>query len=164
MTNTAELDRLSINTIRTLSIDAVQAANSGHPGTPMALAPLAYTIWNRILRFDPQDSIWPNRDRDVSAGGDRASILASEYPREQRDHGAEEQHRRNRGEELEVGSVDDDVTRQVKERQTLEPGPDEAGDDQRGAENDEQAVHDGQDYKVRATQARQQFAIATSSI
>ncbi|HZL69416.1 MAG TPA: hypothetical protein VFC29_19045, partial [Candidatus Limnocylindrales bacterium] len=56
----AQLDLLCINTIRTLSIDAVQAANSGHPGTPMALAPLAYTIWNRVMRFDPQDPIWPN--------------------------------------------------------------------------------------------------------
>src|SRR6266436_6743772 len=60
-----ELDLLAINTIRTLSIDAVQAAKSGHPGTPMALAPLVYTIWNRVMRFDPQDPIWPNRDRFV---------------------------------------------------------------------------------------------------
>jgi hypothetical protein len=52
MTN-EQLDQLAINTIRTLSIDAVQQANSGHPGTPMALAPLVYTIWNRVLRFDP---------------------------------------------------------------------------------------------------------------
>ena len=50
-----KLDQLCINTIRTLSIDAVQQAKSGHPGTPMALAPLVYTIWNRVLRFDPQD-------------------------------------------------------------------------------------------------------------
>ena len=57
-----ELDQLAINTIRTLSIDAVQQAKSGHPGTPMALAPLVYTIWNRVLGFDPQDPIWPNRD------------------------------------------------------------------------------------------------------
>jgi transketolase len=77
MTNTAELDRLSINTIRTLSIDAVQAANSGHPGTPMALAPLAYTIWNRILRFDPQDPIWPNRDRFVLSNGHASMLLWS---------------------------------------------------------------------------------------
>src|SRR5580765_1115312 len=56
----AELDQLAINTIRTLSIDAVQTANSGHPGTPMALAPLVYTLWNRVMRFDPQDPIWPN--------------------------------------------------------------------------------------------------------
>ena len=59
----AELDQLSINTIRTLSIDAVERAKSGHPGTPMALAPLVYTLWNRVMRFDPQDPIWPNRDR-----------------------------------------------------------------------------------------------------
>ena len=60
-----DLDQLAINTIRTLSIDAVQQAKSGHPGTPMALAPLAYTIWNRVMRFDPEDPIWPNRDRFV---------------------------------------------------------------------------------------------------
>ena len=60
-----ELDQLAINTIRTLSIDAVQQAKSGHPGTPMALAPLVYTIWNRVMRFDPKDPIWPNRDRFV---------------------------------------------------------------------------------------------------
>jgi transketolase N-terminal domain/subunit len=55
-----ELDRLAINTIRTLSIDAVQEAKSGHPGTPMALAPLVYTLWNWVMRFDPQDprSCW----------------------------------------------------------------------------------------------------------
>ncbi len=64
-----QLDRLSINTIRTLSIDAVQQANSGHPGTPMALAPLVYTLWNRVLRFDPLDPIWPNRDRFVLSNG-----------------------------------------------------------------------------------------------
>ena len=52
-----ELDQLAINTTRTLSIDAVQQANSGHPGTPMALAPLVYTIWNEVLRFDPQNPI-----------------------------------------------------------------------------------------------------------
>jgi transketolase len=62
---TQELDQLAINTIRTLSIDAVQQANSGHPGTPMALAPLIYVIWNEVMRFDPQDPIWPNRDRFV---------------------------------------------------------------------------------------------------
>src|SRR5260370_27919985 len=69
-----ELDQLSINTIRTLSIDAVQQAKSGHPGTPMALAPLVYTIWNRVLMFDPEDPIWPNRDRFVLSNG-RASML-----------------------------------------------------------------------------------------
>jgi transketolase len=54
-----DLDQLAINTIRTLSIDAVQQAKSGHPGTPMALAPLVYAIWNRVTRFDPKDPIWP---------------------------------------------------------------------------------------------------------
>jgi transketolase len=68
------LDLLSINTIRTLSMDAVQQAKSGHPGTPMALAPLVYTIWNRVLRFDPKDPIWPNRDRFVLSNG-HASML-----------------------------------------------------------------------------------------
>ena len=53
MTDRHEMDQLAINTIRTLSMDAVQAANSGHPGTPMALAPLVYTLWNRVMRFDP---------------------------------------------------------------------------------------------------------------
>jgi transketolase len=74
MSDTAQLDQLAINTIRTLSIDAVQAANSGHPGTPMALAPLVYTLWNRILKFDPRDPIWPNRDRFVLSNG-HASML-----------------------------------------------------------------------------------------
>jgi transketolase len=64
----------AVNTIRTLSMDAVQAAKSGHPGTPMALAPLVYTIWNRAMRFDPQDPIWPNRDRFILSNG-HASML-----------------------------------------------------------------------------------------
>ncbi len=72
-----QLDLLCINTIRTLSIDAVQAANSGHPGTPMALAPLVYTIWNRVMRFDPQDPIWPNRDRFVLSNGHASMLLWS---------------------------------------------------------------------------------------
>ena len=73
----AQMDLLCINTIRTLSIDAVQAANSGHPGTPMALAPLAYTIWNRVMRFDPKDPIWPNRDRFVLSNGHASMLLWS---------------------------------------------------------------------------------------
>ncbi|HLG49486.1 MAG TPA: transketolase [Reyranella sp.] len=73
----AELDQLAINTIRTLSIDAVQQAKSGHPGTPMALAPLVYTIWNRVMRFDPQDPIWPNRDRFVLSNGHASMLLWS---------------------------------------------------------------------------------------
>jgi transketolase len=72
-----ELDELAINTIRTLSIDAVQQANSGHPGTPMALAPLVYVIWNEIMRFDPQDPIWPNRDRFVLSNGHASMLLWS---------------------------------------------------------------------------------------
>lgn len=72
-----ELDQLAINTIRTLSMDAVQAANSGHPGTPMALAPVAYTLWQRFLRFDPQDPIWPNRDRFILSNGHASMLLYS---------------------------------------------------------------------------------------
>jgi transketolase len=72
-----KLDQLCINTIRTLSMDAVQQAKSGHPGTPMALAPLVYTIWNRVMRFDPQDPIWPNRDRFVLSNGHASMLLWS---------------------------------------------------------------------------------------
>jgi transketolase len=73
----SDLDRLAINTIRTLSIDAVEQAKSGHPGTPMALAPLVYTLWNRVMRFDPQDPIWPNRDRFVLSNGHASMLLWS---------------------------------------------------------------------------------------
>jgi transketolase len=73
----AQLDQLAINCIRTLSIDAVQQAKSGHPGTPMALAPLVYTLWNRVMRFDPQDPIWPNRDRFVLSNGHASMLLWS---------------------------------------------------------------------------------------
>jgi transketolase len=72
-----ELDQLAINTIRTLSIDAVQQAKSGHPGTPMALAPLVYTLWNRVMRFDPKDPIWPNRDRFILSNGHASMLLWS---------------------------------------------------------------------------------------
>ncbi len=72
-----DLDQLCINTIRTLSIDAIQKANSGHPGTPMALAPLAYTLWQRFLRFDPADPIWPGRDRFVLSAGHASMLLYS---------------------------------------------------------------------------------------
>src|SRR6516225_7253767 len=77
MTNTTALDATCINTIRTLSMDAVQAANSGHPGTPMALAPVAYCLWQHFLRFDPQDPIWPNRDRFVLSAGHASMLLYS---------------------------------------------------------------------------------------
>ena len=72
-----DIATLCINTIRTLSIDAVQAANSGHPGAPMALAPLAYVLWNRVMRFDPADPIWPNRDRFVLSNGHASMLLWS---------------------------------------------------------------------------------------
>lgn len=72
-----ERDQLAINTIRTLSIDAVQQAKSGHPGTPMALAPLVYTLWNRVMRFDPKDPIWPNRDRFILSNGHASMLLWS---------------------------------------------------------------------------------------
>jgi len=70
-----EIDQLCINTIRTLSIDAIQKANSGHPGTPMALAPLTYALWQRFLRFDPADPIWPDRDRFVLSAGHASMLL-----------------------------------------------------------------------------------------
>ncbi len=73
----ADIDQLCINTIRTLSMDAVQAANSGHPGTPMGLAPVGYTLWNGRLRFDPADPVWPNRDRFVLSVGHASMLLYS---------------------------------------------------------------------------------------
>jgi transketolase len=72
-----DIDTLCVNTIRTLSIDAIQKANSGHPGTPMAMAPVAYTLWQRFLRFDPSDPIWPNRDRFVLSAGHASMLLYS---------------------------------------------------------------------------------------
>jgi transketolase len=78
LTSTAtDLDTLSINTIRGLCMDAVQKANSGHPGTPMGIAPVAYTLWQDVLRFDPADPIWPNRDRFVLSEGHASALLWS---------------------------------------------------------------------------------------
>src|SRR5271170_4765916 len=71
------LSQLAINTIRTLSMDAVQKANSGHPGTPMALAPVVYQLWQNILNFDPDDPIYPNRDRFVLSNGHASMLLYS---------------------------------------------------------------------------------------
>src|SRR5262245_60062066 len=68
-------DQLCINTIRTLAVDAVQRAKSGHPGTPMAMAPVAYTLWQRFLRYDPDDPLWPNRDRFVLSAGHASMLL-----------------------------------------------------------------------------------------
>jgi len=72
-----DLDRLAIDTIRTLSMDAVEAAKSGHPGTPMALAPVAFTIWKEFLRYDPANPAWPNRDRFVLSCGHASMLLYS---------------------------------------------------------------------------------------
>jgi transketolase len=73
----SNLEQLAINTIRTLSIDAVQQANSGHPGAPMGLAPVVYTLWQRFLRYDPANPIWPNRDRFVLSAGHASMLLYS---------------------------------------------------------------------------------------
>ncbi len=71
------MEMLCINTMRTLSMDAVQAANSGHPGTPMAMSPLAYCLWQEFLRYDPSDPLWPNRDRFVLSAGHASMLLYS---------------------------------------------------------------------------------------
>src|SRR5580704_19631370 len=71
----SRLDQLCVNTIRTLAMDAVQQAKSGHPGTPMALAPLVYTLWQSFLRLDPDDPTWPNRDRFVLSNGHASMLL-----------------------------------------------------------------------------------------
>ncbi len=76
-TTTHDADTVAINTIRALCMDAIQAANSGHPGTPMDIAPVAYTLWQRFLRFDPSDPIWPNRDRFVLSQGHASALLWS---------------------------------------------------------------------------------------
>jgi transketolase len=77
ITTTNDLDTLGVNTIRALCMDAVQKANSGHPGTPMGAAPVAYALWQRFLRFDPGDPIWPNRDRFVLSEGHASTLLWS---------------------------------------------------------------------------------------
>src|SRR5271155_4673914 len=71
------IDEICVNTIRTLCIDAVQQANSGHPGTPMAMAPVVYPLWQDFLRFAPADPIWPNRDRFVLSSGHASTLLYS---------------------------------------------------------------------------------------
>ncbi len=77
MSKTQDPDRLAIDTIRTLSMDAVQKANSGHPGTPMALAPVMYTLWQEFLRYDPEDPLWFDRDRFVLSCGHASMLLYS---------------------------------------------------------------------------------------
>ncbi len=74
---TTDLDQMSVNTVRGLCMDMIQRAESGHPGTPMGVAPVAYTLWNRVLRFDPTDPIWPNRDRFVLSEGHASALLWS---------------------------------------------------------------------------------------
>ncbi|MGI4946129.1 MAG: transketolase, partial [Janthinobacterium lividum] len=71
------MDKTCIDTIRTLAMDAVQKAKSGHPGTPMALAPVGYTLWQRFLAYDPKDPNWPNRDRFVLSVGHASMLLYS---------------------------------------------------------------------------------------
>src|SRR5215469_10645994 len=71
----SDLDQLCINTIRTLAMDAVQQANSGHPGTPMALAPVAYVLWRKFLRFNPRNPKWANRDRFILSNGHASMLL-----------------------------------------------------------------------------------------
>lgn len=77
MRDEAHLDQLCINTIRTLSIDAVRKAQSGHPGNPMDAAPTVYCLWQRFLRCDPDDADWPNRDRFVFSPGHASMLLYS---------------------------------------------------------------------------------------
>ncbi len=77
MATSTSIEQLSINTIRCLSMDAVQKANSGHPGTPMALAPVSYVLWNEFLNFDPADPLWPARDRFVLSCGHASMLLYS---------------------------------------------------------------------------------------
>src|ERR1700724_721648 len=72
-----QLDTLCINTIRTLAIDGVQQANSGHPGAPMGLAPVTYSLWQSFLRYDPEDPTWPNRDRFIRSNGHASMLLYS---------------------------------------------------------------------------------------
>jgi len=72
-----DLDQLAVNTIRILSIDGVQQANSGHPGLPLGAAPMAYVLWTRFLRFNPKDPKWPNRDRFVLSAGHGSMLLYS---------------------------------------------------------------------------------------
>src|SRR5436305_11856934 len=74
---TSKVEQTAINTMRTLAMDAVQAANSGHPGTPMAMAPVAYCLWQQFLRYDPEDPVWPDRDRFIRSNGDASMLLYS---------------------------------------------------------------------------------------
>ena len=73
----ASIDQLCINTVRTLSVDAIQAAQSGHPGAPLALAPAAYVLYNRVMKHNPADPMWADRDRFVLSAGHASMLLYS---------------------------------------------------------------------------------------
>ena len=76
----ATADKLAINTLRGLAMDAVQAANSGHPGTPMALAPMGYVLWTKFLRHNPKNPAWLDRDRFVLSCGHASTLLYAAVP------------------------------------------------------------------------------------
>ncbi|MCA9242209.1 MAG: transketolase, partial [Planctomycetales bacterium] len=76
-TSTLDASQTAVNTIRTLSMDGVQAANSGHPGTPMALAPVAYQVWAHEMNYDPSQPLWPNRDRYILSCGHASMLIYS---------------------------------------------------------------------------------------
>ena len=110
------IEQLAINTIRTLSMDAVQAANSGHPGTPMALAPVAYTLWQNVLRYDPADPTWPARDRFVLSCGHASMLLYSIL------HLAEVRQTGHDGRVLDEPAVPIDQIRQFRQLHSRTPG------------------------------------------
>src|SRR4051812_596708 len=111
---------LSINTIRTLAIDAVQKANSGHPGTPMALAPVVYTLWQEFLRYDPADPLWPNRDRFVLSAGHASMLLYAML------HLARVQRAQGYGVSNELAVTLDDI-KQFRQIDSVTPGHPEFG-------------------------------------
>ncbi len=115
------LDSLAVNTIRTLSMDAVQQANSGHPGTPMALAPVIYALWQRRLRFDPADPAWPVRDRFVLSCGHASMLLYSML------HLAEVRQLDSRGRPTDEPAVGLDQIRRFRQWQSRCPGHPEHG-------------------------------------
>jgi transketolase len=116
-----QIDLLSINTIRTLSMDAVQKANSGHPGTPMALAPAAYVLWQQFLRYDPEDPLWPNRDRFVLSNGHASMLLYSLL------HLAGVRAANSKGEVLAEPSVSLDEIKRFRQIDSKTPGHPEYG-------------------------------------
>jgi transketolase len=114
--STKAIEQLAINTIRTLSMDAVQAANSGHPGTPMALAPVAYLLYNEVLRFDPAMAHWPNRDRFVLSCGHASMLLYSVL------HLAEVRQLNRDGQPIGEPAVSLDAIRQFRQLHSRCPG------------------------------------------